>query len=66
MVLEARQKDGKPLPDWLTFDAGTGRFSGKAPQGVNEIDVRIVARDATGGEATAKVVLSFNADSEVK
>lgn len=66
VVLEARMADGKPLPDWLTFDNGTGRFTGRAPQGVQEIEVRVVARDNTGGEVATKVMLRFNAASEVK
>ena len=66
VVLEARQADGKPLPDWLQFDAGTGRFTGKAPEGVQQIEISVVARDNSGGEATTKVVLRFDGASEVK
>jgi hypothetical protein len=65
VVLEARQADGKPLPDWLQFDPGTGRFTGKAPQGVQQIEISVVARDNSGGEATTKVVLRFGGASEV-
>ena len=65
VVLEARLADGKPLPSWLQFDPGRGRFTGLAPQGVQEIEVRVVARDSTGGEAATKVVLRFIAASEV-
>lgn len=66
VVLEARLADGKPLPDWLQFDAGTGRFTGRAPQGLQEIEVRVLARDGSGNEATTKVVLRFSAASELK
>ena len=66
VALEARQADGKPLPDWLQFDAGTGRFTGKAPEGVQQIEISVVARDNSGGEATTKVVLRFSGASEVK
>jgi hypothetical protein len=66
VVLEARMGDGKPLPDWLSFDPGTGRFTGRAPQGVQEIEIRVVARDTSGAEAATIVVLRFNAASEVK
>jgi hypothetical protein len=66
VVLEARMGDGKPLPAWLSFDPGTGRFTGRAPDGVQEVEVRVVARDTSGGEAATKVVLRFNSASEVK
>ena len=66
VVLEVRMADGKPLPDWLSFEPGTGRFTGRAPDGVQAIEVRVVARDTSGGEAATKVVLRFNAASEVK
>jgi hypothetical protein len=66
VALEARQGDGKPLPEWLKFNAATGRFTGRAPQGVKEVELRVTARDSSGGEAVTKVVLRFNATSEVK
>jgi hypothetical protein len=66
VVLEARMDSGQPMPDWLSFDAGSGRFSGRAPQGVQELQIRVIARDSTGGEAAAKIVLRFNGASEVK
>jgi len=63
VVLEARLADGQPLPDWLQFDAGSGRFTGRAPQGVQEIEIRVTARDSTGGEAGTNVMLRFNSAS---
>ena len=66
VVLEARMADGKPLPDWLQFDPGTGRFTGRAPQGIQQIEISVIARDNSGGEATTKVVLRFGGASEVK
>lgn len=66
VMLEARLADGKPLPPWLQFDPGAGRFTGRAPQGVQEIEVRVVARDNSGNEATTRIVLRFSAASEVK
>jgi len=66
VTLEARTADGKALPSWLNFDPASGRFSGRAPQGVSEIVVRVIARDAAGGEASTPVTLRFNAPSEVK
>ena len=61
VTLEARAADGKALPSWLNFDPATGRFTGNAPQGVPEIVVRVIARDATGGEASTHVTLRFSA-----
>ena len=66
VTLEARAADGKALPIWLNFDPASGRFTGNAPQGVPELVVRVIARDASGGEASTQVTLRFNAPSEVK
>ena len=66
VALEARTAEGKALPSWLSFDPSSGRFTGNAPQGVPEIVVRVIARDASGGEASTQVTLRFNAPSEVK
>ena len=59
VVLEARAADGKALPGWLRFEAGTGRFTGRAPEGVTQFEVLVVARDSTGTEASTKLVLQF-------
>lgn len=66
VVLEARQANGKPLPDWLKFNPGTGRFTGKAPSGLKQLEVTVFARDTSGQEASTKVILDFNGKSEVK
>jgi len=60
VVLEARTADGKALPSWLNFDPASGRFTGKVPQGVSELVVRVTARDASGGEASTQITLRFN------
>ena len=65
IVLEAQLLDGQPLPAWLVFDATSRRFTGRAPQDVSELEIRIVARDANGNEAITTVVLRFSAASEV-
>jgi len=59
VVLEAHAADGKALPGWLRFEAGTGRFTGRAPEGVTQFEVVVVARDSTGTEASTKLVLQF-------
>ena len=66
VTLEARAADGKALPIWLNFDPASGRFTGNAPKGVPELVVRVIARDASGGEASTQVTLRFNAPREVK
>ena len=41
--------NGKPLPNWLTFDAATQTFSGTAPSKTKDsIEVRITASDGHG------------------
>ena len=43
--------DGSPLPSWLSFDAATQTFSGRAPKQVGSVEVRVTATDkvaATG------------------
>jgi hypothetical protein len=65
IVLESRAADGRPLPSWLNFDCGTGRFTGTPPSGIQQLVVVVVARDSTGGEAATKVTLSFGATSEI-
>ena len=57
--LEASRADGQPLPDWLKFDAGTGRFTGQAPEGVREMEIRVTAHAAAGGDASTKLMLRF-------
>ncbi|MDT3735118.1 MAG: putative Ig domain-containing protein [Denitratisoma sp.] len=49
--------NGKPLPNWLKFDAATQTFSGTAPGGGRgSIEVRVVASDGHGECSTASDV----------
>jgi len=57
--LEATGSNGQPLPDWLKFDAGTGRFTGQPPEGVRELDIRVTAHAAAGGDASTSLMLRF-------
>ncbi len=51
--LSARQPDGRPLPNWVRFDARNGKFIIDAPGGMNgDIAVKVTARDARGQEVT--------------
>jgi hypothetical protein len=56
--IQAKTADGGTLPPWLTFDAGTKRFTGTPPQGQPPLMVILVARDASGGEAFTKIQLN--------
>ncbi len=51
--LEATLVDGSPLPPWMSFNPGTGTFSGTPPTpAAAEIDVMLTARDEAGREAS--------------
>ncbi len=58
VVLEARSESG-PLPDWLNFDRGTGKFTGRPPESLASFTVIVTARDSSGNEASTRVVLNF-------
>jgi Ca2+-binding RTX toxin-like protein len=57
LAYSARLVSGAALPSWLSFDAATRTFTGKAPNGTTaNFEIEIVATDP-GGLATAE---SFN------
>ena len=52
--LQAKQSDDSPLPNWVQFDPVTGVFEVTPPAGFKgKLDVKVVARDEDGREATA-------------
>ncbi len=56
--LEATLADGSPLPDWLTFDPDSGRFTGKPPKGSGgTMDLKVMARDEQGNVAFTQFLL---------
>jgi hypothetical protein len=59
VVLEARGENG-PLPDWLNFEPGTGKFTGRPPESLPGITLIVTARDSSGNEVATKVVLNFS------
>jgi hypothetical protein len=63
VVLEARAENG-PLPDWLSFDRGTGKFTGRPPESLASFTVIVTARDSSGNEASTRVVLNFTGKGE--
>jgi VCBS repeat-containing protein len=51
LTYRATLADGSPLPTWLSFDAATQTFSGRAPKQVGTVEVKVTATDkvaATG------------------
>ncbi len=63
VTMDARNADGGPLPSWLNFEPGLGRFTGRPPEGLSSFTVQVIARDSSGNEASTMVTLKF---SEVK
>jgi hypothetical protein len=64
LVLTARLADGRPLPSWARFDPATGTISGTPPAGFSgNLNIVVVARDATGETATASVTIHVGATS---
>ena len=52
--LDAKQANDTPLPKWVQFDPATGVFEVTPPKGFKgKLDVKVVARDDDGREATA-------------
>ncbi len=58
LTYEAGTASGGPLPPWLNFDAATLTFSGVPPESAaGTLDLRVLARDQAGNQATAEVHL---------
>ena len=61
VLLEARLSSGESLPSWMSFNAVTGLFSGKAPSfGMGYLDIEITARDEDGRIARLQFRLDLN------
>jgi hypothetical protein len=61
VTIQATLEDGSPLPSWLKFDAGTGTFTGKPPEGeTRDLQIKVTARDNAGSEATVNFKLDVN------
>ncbi|MBU4407853.1 MAG: putative Ig domain-containing protein, partial [Proteobacteria bacterium] len=56
----ATMADGSPLPTWLSFDAATRTFSGRAPKQVGTVEVQVTATDkiATTGSTEGSLAAS--------
>jgi AAA family ATP:ADP antiporter len=54
LQVRARLADGRPLPQWLRFDARSRCFTGSAPEGfAGELRIVVVASDVDGLEAVS-------------
>lgn len=52
--LQAKQASDAPLPNWVQFDPVTGVFEVTPPKGFKgKLDLKVIARDDDGREATA-------------
>jgi len=53
LTITAKQVNGQPLPNWVSFDPGTGTFKAQTPPNyVGELNVKLTARDSKGHEVT--------------
>ena len=60
--LSARLSSGQALPNWLVFDALTGKFTGKVPVGLQgTLRVSLSARDSAGREASSTFEIKVGA-----
>jgi len=61
LTFEATQVGGTPLPEWLTFDAGTQTFTGEPPSGETfTLEIKVIGRDEFGNEAVATFRMVIN------
>ncbi len=60
LTLSANVSGGAALPDWLSFDASTGRFSGNPPAGQADLAIVVTATDSVGVTASSAFVLNLD------
>ena len=61
LTLSTALADGSALPDWLSFDATTGTFTGPPYNGhVGHYDLRVTATDLAGTSASDDFALTVN------
>ena len=64
--LEAKQADNSPLPSWVQFDPSSGVFEVTPPIGFKgKLDLKVVARDDDGREATAMFQMFVGEQTQV-
>jgi large repetitive protein len=53
VLLTAQLADGSDLPNWVLFDAQSGKFNISPPEGFKgELKIKLIARDTQGREAS--------------
>jgi len=64
LVYSATLSDGKALPAWLSFNAATRTFSGKAGSGdAGKLDLKIIAKDLAGASANQSFKINVAAQA---
>ncbi len=59
MTYTANLPGGATLPNWLTFNAQTGQFSGTAPVGTKSVTVVLTATNSSGVKAAESFAIKF-------
>ena len=61
LTISASLADGSALPEWLSFDAASGEFSGAAPfiADAYSFDIRVTATDSDGGTGFSDFTLDI-------
>jgi len=60
VAVTASTSDGGNLPEWVSFSATDGKFTGTPPPGVKSLEVVVTARDSTGNEVATTLTLTFD------
>jgi len=60
LEFEAARPDGSSLPEWLSFNPKTLKFSGVPPKGAHDERVMVIARDTYGNEVHATFNVHVN------
>ena len=58
--IEAAMPDGSPLPEWIKFDAVSGKFDVTPPPGSEgTLDLKITAIDSAGNRASTNFIINI-------
>ena len=57
--LKVTTDTGQSLPTWLSFSPQTREFSGVAPAGVSQLDIKVTAQTPSGSLASTNLTLTF-------
>lgn len=59
---QAVMADGSPLPEWLEIDSSNGTITGKVPEGINTLDLKVIGKDSLGNIRELDVKLDMDGD----